>query len=349
MIIEKIEIGSFGKLDNMTLELSGGVNIIRGANESGKSTICNFIVFIFYGLPKDRDVRAKYISWNTGTARGAITFRNDDGTRYRIERDAICQSTPDGKSSTRERAAVYNADTGAMVSKNEMPGGIFFGVPENVFNSTVYIRQLDGTKIGDASLSEAAENILFSGDEGLNTKKAVEKLDEARVYLRYKNKKGGKLFELEEKRDELSQKLAEAKDAGNEIIYLEGSARQLDEARADADSRAEKLKDELELYEAYTIKKSYTKYKETMRKVKELENEAQKVRLSEDFNGVDVYSDEYIQNLEKKRSSLEIAKARLDESQNRFDAARKHVYDMKEKIEVFEKFGTKHGERANTI
>ena len=50
MILEKIEIGSFGKLNNMVLNLSDGENIVRGGNESGKTTICNFIKFIFYGL-----------------------------------------------------------------------------------------------------------------------------------------------------------------------------------------------------------------------------------------------------------------------------------------------------------
>ena len=90
MIIEKIEIGSFGKLDNMTISLSDGVNIIRGGNESGKSTICNFIKFIFYGLPSKAEDKMKLISWNTSTARGAITFRNDDGRRFRAEREVIC-------------------------------------------------------------------------------------------------------------------------------------------------------------------------------------------------------------------------------------------------------------------
>ena len=69
MIIEKIEIGSFGKLDNMTISLSDGVNIIRGGNESGKSTICNFIKFIFYGLPSKAEDKMKLISWNTSSAK----------------------------------------------------------------------------------------------------------------------------------------------------------------------------------------------------------------------------------------------------------------------------------------
>ncbi len=47
MIISCIHIQSFGKINNLTLELDGGINIITGENESGKSTICNFIKFVF--------------------------------------------------------------------------------------------------------------------------------------------------------------------------------------------------------------------------------------------------------------------------------------------------------------
>ena len=39
MIIEKIVIKSFGRINDMTLEFSDRVNVIEGENESGKSTI----------------------------------------------------------------------------------------------------------------------------------------------------------------------------------------------------------------------------------------------------------------------------------------------------------------------
>ena len=39
MIIENIHIISFGKLQDFRLDLSGGINIIEGGNESGKSTV----------------------------------------------------------------------------------------------------------------------------------------------------------------------------------------------------------------------------------------------------------------------------------------------------------------------
>ena len=50
MKIERIRIESFGRLSDFELNLSQGINILEGPNESGKSTIAAFIRFIFYGL-----------------------------------------------------------------------------------------------------------------------------------------------------------------------------------------------------------------------------------------------------------------------------------------------------------
>lgn len=349
MIIEKIEIGSFGKLDNMTLELSSGVNIIRGANESGKSTICNFIKFIFYGLPQKLEDRMKLISWNTSSCRGAITFLNDDNVRYRAERDVVCTQNADGRPAFRERAVIFNATTGEQCFKGENAGEVFFGVTEHVFDSTVYIRQLYGTKAGDKSLCEAAENILFSGSESINTKKAQKKLDEARVFLYHKNKKGGKIYELDQQSQELEEKLEGAKEAGNEIIYLEGSARLLAQKKDESEARAKEIKSGLDEYEMYSIKKAYLKYKDELRTQKELSSKIEALRFSEQFNNATVYTDEYISNLESMKSSLAIAEARLDESKKRFETAKQRVFDMREKIDVFERFGKRSGERDKMI
>ena len=46
MIIEKVNIKSFGVLTDMSLEFSETVNVIEGENESGKSTVAAFIKYM---------------------------------------------------------------------------------------------------------------------------------------------------------------------------------------------------------------------------------------------------------------------------------------------------------------
>ena len=49
--INKIKINSYGKIKNKEIKLNNNLNIIYGKNESGKSTILNFIFnddFLFF-------------------------------------------------------------------------------------------------------------------------------------------------------------------------------------------------------------------------------------------------------------------------------------------------------------
>ena len=54
MIIRSLNITEFGGVKELSLSFSDSLNIIMGNNESGKSTVMLFIVYIFYGLPTKR-------------------------------------------------------------------------------------------------------------------------------------------------------------------------------------------------------------------------------------------------------------------------------------------------------
>jgi uncharacterized protein YhaN len=64
MIIRRLT-ASFGRLQNETLTLDRGLNIIEAPNECGKSTWCAFIKAMLYGIrTSDRD-KAGYLSDKT--------------------------------------------------------------------------------------------------------------------------------------------------------------------------------------------------------------------------------------------------------------------------------------------
>ena len=55
MLIRRMA-ASFGRLENHTLELKDGLNIIQAPNESGKSTWCAFLLSMLYGVnSRERD------------------------------------------------------------------------------------------------------------------------------------------------------------------------------------------------------------------------------------------------------------------------------------------------------
>lgn len=81
MIIKRLTIKNFGKIHNKTLELSPGINVLYGENESGKTTIHTFIKSMFYGITRQRgkaarnDAYTTYEPWeNPGEYGGILWF-----------------------------------------------------------------------------------------------------------------------------------------------------------------------------------------------------------------------------------------------------------------------------------
>ena len=52
MIIREANIGKFGKLENQKYQFAPRINVIYGANESGKSTLMQFLKAMLFGLEK---------------------------------------------------------------------------------------------------------------------------------------------------------------------------------------------------------------------------------------------------------------------------------------------------------
>ena len=342
MIFEHVYIASFGGLADKNLDFSDGINIVEGANESGKSTICNFIRFMFYGLSGKAEEKISFIRLQDSRAAGTLTF-SEDGKQYRIEREVVCLSGTDGKPAFREKCTVYDAQTNLACLKGQSPGEFFFGVSETVFDSTVYIRQAADSKVGGHKLGAEAENILFSANENINTKKAIDRLDDARVFLKHKKGHGGKIAELEDMRDDTAEKLEAAKKASGDIIYLEGTKRQLSEKKVEAEKQLSEVRAELEQYERYTMKKAYEKRKAEKARLAETEESIVAKKSPPEHGGRNIADEAYIASLEKKQSELELASSRYADAEEALAGANRKLSEMSEKLAIFERFGAKSG------
>lgn len=60
MVILECTIEAFGKLKNKTISLRPGLNVITGGNESGKTTIADFLKSMLFGLREDEPDYAHY-------------------------------------------------------------------------------------------------------------------------------------------------------------------------------------------------------------------------------------------------------------------------------------------------
>lgn len=338
MIIKKINIINYGRLSNFKAELSDGINIIEGKNESGKSTICDFIKFIFYGLPQNQEDREKAVSWGTNSCSGSLVVKDRDNL-YRIEREATLSLNSDGKNVFRDRSFIFDENTGKQIHKNEIPGEIFFGIPRNVFESTSFIGQIDGSRSGGKELAKSSENILFSADENINTKKAVKKLDEARVLLYYKNKKGGKIYDLIKEKEELSERLSEAQKTSANIINYEGTLRNLKEAKEKAEARLDDVSEELSSYERYEIKKSYIKLTDEKRKSRESEKEIARLMENDRYVSTGMTDEQFYTLLSDEKGELLSLESDKRSALKSVESIKNRLSDMNAKLNNFQNFG----------
>lgn len=184
MKILEIYIERFGMLRERSIRFDGGLNVLSGENESGKSTVLSFIRYMLYGLPAAKGARVTDTDrfGHDGAIGGTLTYATDGGARYRLER----HTTDDG----RDRAQVVDLASGRVTADPE-PGKRLFGVSEKVFSGTAFVSQADG--IGVAGLSGAIENILTSADVTVSVQKAADRLNQARRTLSPKKGDGGEI------------------------------------------------------------------------------------------------------------------------------------------------------------
>jgi len=256
MIIRRIHIASFGPLVDFDCELYSGMNVIRGDNESGKTSLAMFIKFIFYGL-SGRSVdnapseRKKYVNWDTGYAEGYIIAAEGD-REYRIERSLSVSTKPGSdKETVRESLTVTDTATGGRVSElEECPGAVLFGVPEQVFVNTVFSGQSGRSRIDGADTAAAVENLLFSADETVSVKKAAERLEKYRRNLMHKKGSGGEIPQMREKCADLRNRLEIASAHAAEIIDLDNAKAVHENVERELVSNIEWQTSALKYYEA---------------------------------------------------------------------------------------------------
>lgn len=233
MKLIKLEIVEFAGLKERTIELGEGLNILEGQNESGKSTVLAFIRFMLYGLggrsggaePSEKE---RYPSWSSGRAAGRMTLSTSDGKIWRIERDGAVTHTARGDSYSEKPVRIYDAETGELIHRGQVPGELFLGLSAQAFGSTCCVSQLKAAELNAGELSSSIENMLRAADENVSVPRVCKRLEDARRELIYKNGRGGKIYDLKCECARLEEQLSRAEENARSLIELEAL---LDECR----------------------------------------------------------------------------------------------------------------------
>ena len=225
MIIEKIDIKSFGLITDVTMEFSDKVNIIEGENEAGKSTVAAFIEYMLFGFDGVEtegvlSERRKRINWTTGVAQGSMIV-NVKGKRYLISRTTVPGEGAGGRPGFKEDSSIIDLDSGTTAFGKQSAGEVFFEVDRALFENTAFVGQISDSAINEGSVSESIENIIFSASERLNTDRAVLKVKEKRTGLLRDDEVGGVITELKKKQDALEELMNRSNEDNKQILAKE--------------------------------------------------------------------------------------------------------------------------------
>ena len=128
MVIKKIEIKDFGKFSDYVIQLAPDIQIIYGCNESGKSTLMEFLKFMFYSRRKgvltsaeDKILRKKYMPWNGQKMKGAIEIEYK-GFDYKIQKEIHGAGDVAPPYKEQGRGHRYAVPSGAHCRRASCPG-----------------------------------------------------------------------------------------------------------------------------------------------------------------------------------------------------------------------------------
>mgnify|MGYP002563439299 FL=1 len=201
------------------MELSPGINVLYGENESGKTTTHTFIRSMFYGVRRLRgkaalnDTYTKYEPWENPAEYGGIMWFTSKGKKYRLTRNFYKEKKL-GELLCEDDGSLVDAEQGAL-------GTILGNVSEAVYDNTVSVAQLKSVTGKD--LVRELQNYMASyqgtGDSSIDMGRAMQMLKMSRKG--YLTEAARRKKELEKEKEKISANME----------YIRREIRELDEKR----------------------------------------------------------------------------------------------------------------------
>lgn len=229
MKITRITVRNFGCIRQKEWELGEGLNILYGANESGKTTLHTFLKSMFFGLRRQRgraartDAYSRYEPWDSpgyygGSLRfvcGSRQFRLDRGfQKDRASAALVCET--DG-----EQMSIGDGDLKMLMG----------GISESIYDNTVSIGQLragTGQELA-MELKNYMANCQDSGDGELNLERTFAALKKEKKELSARLAR-----EQEERREREAQMQEQMEYCREELRRLQAGLAQYENAPARA-------------------------------------------------------------------------------------------------------------------
>ncbi len=228
MIIKKLT-ATFGGLTDKKLELGDGLNIIRGSNESGKSTWCGFIRAMLYGInTSERDTKNsiadknRFRPWSGALMSGSMELSDTEFGNLTIER----RST---SSSPLRNITVFNQSGSITELESSDIGERLLGIGGSVFERSAFISS-PAFPSGDSSeLEQRILSLVSIGDDSAAYLPAESTLRNWKNKLKYQRR--GEIPELESQISDIEHRIEEYSKRSARLEDLTAKVKLLEEQR----------------------------------------------------------------------------------------------------------------------
>lgn len=252
---------NFGKLSDLELDFSRGLNTFIHENGWGKTTLTVFIKSMLYGMEYtsskslEKNEKLKYLPWQGGTYGGSLRFAHN-GKEYLITRTF---STKKDGDTFQLRDLTTNKLSSDFTSNL---GNEIFGINRETYSRSVHVI-LEESPEGSDDISAKLNNLIESGDVSAYDP-AVEALNKNITALKGRAQKG-EIYQLQndidlyrEKINEIDAKLKQNEQLEEKISAIDGEVKGLksqqeqvtallsESAKYEGKLRYEQLKKDLE-------------------------------------------------------------------------------------------------------
>ena len=219
---------TFGKLDNETLDLQPGLNILSAPNEWGKSTWCAFLTAMLYGVDtRERTTKEqlawkeRYQPWSGKPMSGTLRVLHQG-------RDITIQRRTRGRVPMGDFLA-WETQTGLAVRElnAENCGQVLLGVEKSVFLRTGFLRFSDLPVTADENLRKRLNDLVTTGDESGSAEKLAGKLKELRNRCRHNQT--GLIPECQSRISQLQEQLWERQSLQTQHDQLKEQVREMEQ------------------------------------------------------------------------------------------------------------------------
>ena len=332
MDIKNIKINAYGNLENKEINLDKKINIIHGANESGKSTMLSYIVNSFYGISKTKDGKDisdydKYKPWNNNEFSGRISYELDNGEQYEVFRDF-----------NKKNPKIYNKNLEDITDKFEIDkkeGSKFFleqtGIDKQMYTSTVVSMQ-EEVRLDDKNqnmLIQKIANLAGTGEDNVSYKKALTKLQNKIRDEIGTNKTSQKPINiLNNQIEEINKKIEEIKPNINKKYEIDNQKDLINENLKNLEIKKEILE---EINKKNQNKLDYLKEK-NIKEISKKDNEGHIEKLKKEANTVkeeQMKLEKTVNDLNKKLEENKVEQSRIEQELNKENEQTENIENSK--------------------